>query len=65
MVKFQKYLLAICRYDHSIPGVRVNGIFDDLTRKSVLKLQRDFNLDENGIVGPILWKKVVELAKRN
>ena len=65
VVKFQKYLLAICRYDHSIPGVRVNGIFDDLTRKSVLKLQRDFNLDENGIVGPILWKKVVELAKRN
>ena len=65
VVKFQKYLLAICRYDHSIPGVRVNGIFDDLTRESVLKLQRDFNLDENGVVGPILWKKVVELAKRN
>lgn len=65
VLRFQKYLLSICRYDHSIPGVRVNGIFDDLTRESVLKLQRDFNLDENGVVGPILWKKVVELAKRN
>ena len=65
VVKFQRYLLAICRYDHSIPGVRVNGVFDDLTRKSVLKLQRDLGLDENGIVGPILWRKVVELSKRN
>lgn len=65
VVKFQRYLLSICRYDHSIPGVRVNGVFDDLTNRSVLKLQRDFGLEENGIVGPILWKKVVELSKRN
>ena len=65
VLRFQRYLLSICRYDHSIPGVRVNGIFDELTNKSVLKLQRDFGLDENGIVGPILWRKVVELSKRN
>lgn len=64
VVKFQKYLLAICRADHSIPGVRVNGVFDDLTNRSVLKLQRDLGLEENGVVGPILWRKVVELSKR-
>ena len=63
--RFQRYLLAICRYDHSIPGVRVNGIFDELTEKSVYKLQKDNGLDQNGIVGPILWRKVVELSKRN
>ena len=65
VVKFQRYLLSICRYDHSIPGVRVNGVFDDLTRKSVLKLQRVFGLEENGIVGPVLWRRVVELSKKN
>ena len=65
VLKFQRYLLTICRYDHSIPGVRVNGVFDELTRKSVLKLQRDFGLEENGVVGPILWRKVVELSKKN
>lgn len=64
VLRFQKYLLAICRYDHSIPGVRVNGIFDELTNSSVLKLQKDLGLDQNGIVGPILWGKVVELSKR-
>ena len=62
--RFQKFLLKICRYDKSIPGVRVNGIFDDLTLKSVLKLQNDYGFDKNGIVGPLLWKKVVELSKR-
>ena len=62
--RFQKYLLAICRYDKSIPGVRVNGIFDELTEKSVKKIQQDYGFDINGIVGPLLWKKVVELSKR-
>ena len=65
VLRFQRYLLSICKYDHSIPGVRVNGVFDELTNRSVLKLQRDFGLDENGVVGPILWRKVVELSKRN
>lgn len=62
--RFQKFLLRICRYDHSIPGVRVNGVFDDLTEQSVLKLQRDYGFDVNGVVGPLLWRKVVELSKR-
>ena len=62
--RFQKFLLAICRYDKSIPGVRVNGIFDELTEKSVFKLQEDYGFDVNGVVGPLLWRKVVELSKR-
>lgn len=62
--RFQRFLLAICRFDKSIPGVRVNGVFDDLTEKSVMKLQEDYGFDINGVVGPLLWRKVVELSKR-
>ena len=62
--RFQKFLLAICKFDKSIPGVRVNGIFDELTENSVLKIQQDYGFDMNGIVGPLLWRKVVELSKR-
>ncbi len=62
--RFQKFLLSICRYDKSIPGVRVNGTFDDLTEKSVKKIQSDYGFDINGVVGPLLWRKVVELSKR-
>ena len=62
--RLQMFLLAVCQYDHSIPGVRVNGVFDELTEKSVKKLQSDFGLEINGIVGPLLWKRIVELSKR-
>jgi len=62
--RFQRFLLEICRYDKSIPGVRVNGIFDKLTEDSVKKIQQDYNLDVTGIVGPFTWRKVVELSKR-
>ena len=62
--RFQKFLLTICRYDKSIPGVRVNGVFDKLTEDSVKKIQNDYNLDVTGIVGPLTWRKVVELSKR-
>ena len=62
--RFQQFLLKICKYDKSIPGVRVNGVFDELTEKSVKKLQNDYGFQINGLVGPLLWKKVVELSKR-
>ena len=62
--RFQRFLLKICKFDKSIPGVRVNGEFDELTEKSVKKIQSDYGFDINGIVGPLLWRKVVELSKR-
>lgn len=64
VIRLQRFLLKICKYDKSIPGVRVNGIFDDLTEKSIKKLQDDYDFDINGVVGPLLWKKIVELSKR-
>ena len=62
--RLQKFLLKICKYDKSIPGVRVNGVFDELTERSVKKIQSDTGLEINGIVGPLLWRTVVELSKR-
>ena len=62
--RFQKFLLAICRFDKSIPGVRVNGVFDDLTLSSINKIQSDYGFEVNGIVGPLLWDKIVSLSKR-
>ena len=62
--RLQMFLYEICIYDHSIPGVKVNGIFDDLTEKSIKKIQQEYGFEENGIVGPLLWKKIVELSKR-
>ena len=62
--RLQKFLLQICRFDKSIPGVRVTGEFDELTEKSVKKIQNDYDLDITGIVGPFTWRQIVELSKR-
>lgn len=62
--RLQLFLLAICKFDKSIPGVKVNGTFDDLTDKSIRKIQNDYGFEVNGIVGPLLWKKIIELSKR-
>ena len=62
--KLQSLLLKICIYDHSIPGVKVNGIFDELSEKSIKKIQDDYDLGITGIVGPFSRRKIVELSNR-
>ena len=62
--RLQGFLLKICKYDKSIPGVRVNGEFDELTENSIKKLQNDYGFEITGLVGPLLWSKIVELSKR-
>ncbi|MBE6157300.1 MAG: spore cortex-lytic protein [Firmicutes bacterium] len=64
ILRLQRFLLAICKYDKSIPGIRVNGTFDDLTEQSIRKIQNDYDIIETGLVGPLSWRKIVELAKR-
>ena len=64
VLRLQRFLLKICKYDKSIPGVRVNGVFDDLTESSIRKIQNDYNIIETGLVGPLSWEKIVELSKR-
>lgn len=59
----QNFLYIICEKTKSIPGVVVNGIFDNLTKQSVLSIQKRYNLEENGVVGPATWYKIVELSK--
>ena len=61
--RYQNFLYKICIKKKSIPGVKVTGEFDDLTERSVKKLQKDFGLEENGLVGPLTWKRTVELSK--
>lgn len=65
IVNLQRFLYLICQKTKSIPGVVVNGKFDSLTRNSVKAIQKKYNLEENGIVSPIVWYRIVELSKGN
>lgn len=61
--RLQKFLLRICREKRNIPGVRVTGIYDDLTEQSVRVLQKLFEEKINGAVGPTTWYNIVEYSK--
>ena len=63
IINLQKFLYMICKNSGGISGVVVNGIFDNLTEKSVKEIQKKYNLEENGIVSPIVWYRIVELSK--
>ena len=63
IINLQRFLYIICKNNKSIPGVVVNGIFDNLTEQSVKAIQRKYNLEETGIVSPTVWYRIVELSK--
>ena len=63
IINLQRFLYIICKNNNSIPGVVVNGIFDNLTEQSVKAIQRKYNLEETGIVSPTVWYRIVELSK--
>lgn len=63
IVNLQKFLYIICEKTNSIPGVVVNGNFDNLTEQSVKSIQRKYNLEVNGVVSPVVWYRIVELSK--
>lgn len=65
IVRLQEFLLEICKNTHSIPGVIVNGIFDNLTEQSVKTIQMRYNLPSNGYVDAPTWYRIVELSKEN
>lgn len=65
IVNLQRFLYIICQKTKRIPGVVVNGIFDNLTEQSVKAIQRQYNLEETGVVSPIVWYRIVELSKEN
>ena len=63
IINLQRFLYIICKNTGEIPGVVVNGIFDNLTEQSVKAIQRKYNLEETGIVSPTVWYRIVELSK--
>lgn len=65
IINLQRFLYIICQKTKGIPGVVVNGVFDNLTKQSVKSIQRRYQLEENGVVGPAVWYRIVELSKES
>lgn len=61
VVVIQTSLNRISNDYPQIPKVKVDGIFGQETRRSVMEFQRIFNLTVDGIVGRATWYKLVRI----
>ncbi|MBR7091708.1 MAG: peptidoglycan-binding protein [Clostridia bacterium] len=57
--RIQQYLNGLSQVYSEIPEVPVTGRFGVQTQKAVTAFQQLFGLEENGIVGPIVWAEIV------
>ncbi len=59
--KLQTYLSAIADKYPSIKKINVDGIFGKATNQAVMDFQKYFELNSDGIVGPLTWEKIVQV----
>ncbi len=59
--KLQTYLSAIADKYPSIKNINVDGIFGKATNQAVIDFQKCFELNSDGIVGPLTWEKIVQV----
>ncbi len=59
----QQLINTAAAKDPSIPTVGITGTFDDATDNAVRFLQAQRGIPVNGVVGPILWDYIVNIAK--
>jgi len=57
----QEYLTLISRSYPSIPPVNNTGYFGTMTKQSVLAFQKQFGINQSGIVGAVTWDKIAEV----
>ena len=63
ILNLQRFLYIICSKYHNIPGIIVNGEFDNLTEQSVKSIQNMYNIYPSGYVNAITWFYIVEMSK--
>ena len=59
--QLQVFLRTIAQGDSSIPSVTVDGVFGSETQRAVIAVQNRFDLEPDGVVGPITWNAIITL----
>ena len=57
----QYYLAVIAYFDDLIPQPRVDGIFDENTRESVVAFQQEYGLEPTGVIDRDTWNKMTQV----
>ncbi|MCL2846910.1 MAG: SH3 domain-containing protein [Firmicutes bacterium] len=62
--QLQWLLNYIAEYHEFVPGgLTVDGRFGAITANSVREFQRNFNLNPDGVVGPMTWNRLYEIFR--
>ncbi|MBQ7542065.1 MAG: peptidoglycan-binding protein [Clostridia bacterium] len=59
--QLQVFLRTIAQNNSDVPSVTVDGIFGTQTQAAVVAVQNLFDLDPDGVVGPITWNAIITL----
>lgn len=60
----QTMLNAVSTVDLDMPVLTVDGIFGPATEQNVRRYQRNYGLEEDGIVGPLTWESLTREYSR-
>ena len=60
----QEFLYEIHQKDPTFPKVDIRDCFDTKTEIAVKRIQQEYGLEQNGHVGPLEWKYIVEKTKQ-
>jgi peptidoglycan hydrolase-like protein with peptidoglycan-binding domain len=63
VVSLQYILNFIAEFYANVPAVLRNSLFDIATRDSVLAFQKNFNLAQDGVVGPSTWAALYQVYR--
>ena len=59
--QLQTFLRVIAQNNSAIPNVTVDGVFGSQTQAAVIAVQDWFDLEPDGVVGPITWNAIITL----
>lgn len=57
----QEYLTFISKVYTIIPPVNNTGYFGPVTKRSVLAFQKEFGIEQSGLIGAVTWDKIAEI----
>ena len=63
VMQLQEYLAAISQVYTNIPYVEPIGTFGPQTQNAVLAFQREFRLQEDGLVGEETWNEILNVYR--
>ena len=57
----QEYLTFISQVYTDIPSVNNTGYFGPLTKRAVIAFQKEFGIEQSGLIGAVTWDKIAEI----